>query len=403
MSVAGGPSVISNGLVFGLDMASPVSYSGPITSNIAQAISVNGVGTSTGYSSTSTIQDEHIPDLGHMRVFTNSIQNNYTVYTPTNNNCCPSLHAWGGIAVSPSTLYTYGIVFRVDSGYTSTNYMYRYEYASNGGAYVTEGGVYSDANRVALGGGWYYAWGTFTTQATTNWLGHCGTFYYRYSNTTDRLSIAKVMIAPGNYAGMHPKFWPSTSVANSSHKFIDRSTTNSSITPSSLTYTTDGTFSFNGSLDSITLDNNKIPPTTNFTITAWVKCTNVAGSNNIVSRNGPYFMRIVGSKIRFNVYSSGTWLFQDGTTTLSNNVWYNLTMTYDGTTFIGYINGVQEFATAKTGTVDNNGGLYIGYTPVGGEQAGFSGSIALVNIYNTTLTSVQVQQNFNSLRGRYGI
>lgn len=402
MSVAGGPSLVTSGLVFAHDMASLVSYKGPSLSSIAQSITVNGVGTSTGYASTSVIRDEIVPGLGHTQVFTNVIQNNYTSYTPNSTNCCPSLHAWGGITVSPSTLYTYGIVFRVDSGYTSANYMYRYEYTSNGGSYVTEGGVYSDANRVELGGGWYYAWGTFTTQATTNYLGHCGTFYYRYSNTTDRLSIAKVMIAPGNYAGMHPKYWPST-VTNNTHKFIDRSPSNSSITPTSLTYASDGTFSFNGSSSSIALDNNKIPPTTNFTINAWVKCTNVAGSNNIVSRNGPYFMRIVNSKIRFNVLSGGTWLFQDGTTTLSNNVWYNLTMTYNGTTFIGYINGVQEFATAKTGTVDNNGALYIGYTPVGGEQAGFSGTIAAVNIYNTTLTSTEVQKNFNALRGRYGI
>ena len=139
-----------------------------------------------------------------------------------------------------------------------------------------------------------------------------------------------------------------------------------------------------------------------FSVSSWVYCTNVASSNNIVSKNGPYFMRIVSSKVRFNVLA-GSWLFQNGTTILTNNTWYNLAMVYDGSTWKGYINGEQEFSTSKTGTITSNAPLYIGYTPAGGEQAGFNGNIARVSIYDKALLPSEVLQNYNALKSRFSL
>jgi hypothetical protein len=140
-----------------------------------------------------------------------------------------------------------------------------------------------------------------------------------------------------------------------------------------------------------------------FSISSWVNCSNVAGSNNIVSKNGPYFMRIVSSKVRFNVLAGGTWLFQTGNATLSNNTWYNLVMTYDGSFFKGYINSSLDFSTAKTGSIISNALTYIGYTPSVGEDAGFSGRISNVSIYNTALTQDQVLQNYISQKSRFNL
>ena len=163
-----------------------------------------------------------------------------------------------------------------------------------------------------------------------------------------------------------------------------------------------GSLVFDGVNDRVDVLNPGISQT--FTVSAWVNCSNVASSNNIVSKNGPYFMRIVNSKVRFNVLTSvGSWLFQNGTTTLSNNIWYNFSMTYDSSFFKGYINSNLEFNTAKTGSISTNNGLHIGYTPAAGEQAGFNGNIAQVSIYNRALTAQEIQQNFNATRGRYGI
>lgn len=147
-----------------------------------------------------------------------------------------------------------------------------------------------------------------------------------------------------------------------------------------------------------------LPITNLFSISSWVRCTNVASSNNIVSRNGPYFMRIDSSKVRFNVLTSSGWLFQNGTTNLQNNLWYNLCMTYDGILFKGYINGVQEFSVSKTGNTSASGAyLYIGYTPDVGEQAAFNGNISVVKIYNTALNNSEILQNYNASKSRFGL
>jgi hypothetical protein len=122
--------------------------------------------------------------------------------------------------------------------------------------------------------------------------------------------------------------------------------------------------------------------------------------------NGPYFMRILGSKVRFNVLAGGVWLFQNGTTTLSSNTWYNLAMVYnyDTSLWIGYINGEQEFSVAKSGLLGYATFYgYIGYTPEGGEQSNFFGNISAINYYNRALSAAEILQNFNALRGRYGI
>ena len=173
------------------------------------------------------------------------------------------------------------------------------------------------------------------------------------------------------------------------------------------TFSTDngGCFVFDGIDDSVSFTPNISPGINNIiSISAWANCSNVATPNNIVSKNGPYFMRIVNSRVRFNMLTAAGWSFVNGTTVLSSNIWYNFAMVYDGSTFKGYINGVEEFSIAKTGNVTSNGSLHIGYTPVGGEQAPFVGKIACVSIYyGNALTSEEVVQNFNAKKSRFGL
>ena len=171
------------------------------------------------------------------------------------------------------------------------------------------------------------------------------------------------------------------------------------------TFSTDngGCFVFDGIDDSVGFTPNISPGINNIiSISAWANCSNVATSNNIVSKNGPYFMRIVNSRVRFNMLTAAGWSFINGTTVLSSNIWYNFAMVYDGSTFKGYINGVEEFSIAKTGNVTSNGSLHIGYTPVGGEQAPFGGKIACVSIYyGNALTAEEVLQNYNAQKNRF--
>jgi len=425
MSAIEGPNYLTQGLVLDYDMNNIRSYRGPPISNIANAISVNGTGTSTGYVSTSTVQDELVPGVGFVTTYTNNIQNNYTVYSPNSNQCCPSLHAWGGINVSPSTLYTYAIVFKCTSGYTNGNYMYRYEYASNGGAYVTEGGVYSDARRVSLGDGWFYAWGTFTTNAATNYLGHCGTFYYRYSTIFDNLSIAKVMIVQGDYSGMHPMYWPNSATSRTTAQVLaDVSGLNNPITSNSLTYASDGTFSYNGSSNYITYT-----PNSAFNLgclSIWYYNNNAIPNNDtpiggpstyqtMVMFNGSYPLGVnlgawTSSMTNEAIHIwTGTSASVYAATYNRDYVavgWHNTVFNFNGTTYDIWTDGVKTTTYFMSGggwssaPLQNITSMQIGYSSPGYY---FNGKMPVIQAYNAQLTDAQVLQNWTVGRVRFGI
>jgi hypothetical protein len=253
--------------------------------------------------------------------------------------------------------------------------------------------------RIINGITWKYCYATITTPAdysnSFNWYlgyGSINTVGYRY--------YTNIQMEIGNFPSRFVNGTRTTTQA-----ILDL-TNNSTITATSPTYNSNGTFSFGGGTERLDISNTIGPISNNFSISAWVNSTNISATQNIVSMNGPYFMRISESKVRFNVLAGGTWLFQPGTTILSSNTWYYFTMVYNFnlSLWIGYINGVQEFSVSKTGTVSNTTFFgYVGYTPQVGEQSNFLGQIAVVQYYNRALSALEVQQNFNALRGRYGL
>ena len=91
----------------------------------------------------------------------------------------------------------------------------------------------------------------------------------------------------------------------------------------------------------------------------------------------------------------------------STNQWYQVVATYDGTTLKAYING--EFDASlnpdNSGPLNTQGTLSIrlssSSTTAGNNP--FDGNIGAVKIYNRALSASEVQQNFNALRGRFGI
>ena len=238
------PQIITNGLVFAYDMPNIKSYKGPAIQNISNTLSTINAGIGTGFYSTPSSEVVNIPQIGQMTVNYNLIQNNYTSYSPNSGNCCPALFNYGSITVTPNTTYTYGILYRCNSGYTHPNFMYRYEY--NTGVYVKEAGIFDTNSKIHLGEGWYYQLSTFTTSATTNSI-QTYLFYYNYSPYVDKVSVAKVLITPGTYTSLHPKYWPDTNTTRANTQNVLDLTNTYNITSTSLTYNTDGSFSFDGS------------------------------------------------------------------------------------------------------------------------------------------------------------
>lgn len=408
MGLSNSPGIITSGLVFLYDQKNIKSYKGPTIENKTQYLTVS-TSSATGQSYIGSTEEAYIPSLGKMLVKTVKIQNDYPT---TSGSCCPSPVQYGnGIPVSPSTLYTYLILYKIESGYTNSNYMYRYEYTASGGSYVTEQGVHNDSNRIYLGDGWYYAWGTFTTNASTNWLGYCAAFYYRYSTSYDKFWVAKAAIIQGNWSGLHPKFWPDPNSSRTNTQNIVDLTNNNTITASSLTYASDGTFSFNGS-DVLTIPNSSVfNMTEQLSIEAWVKFD--GNSDDFIFEKGnvntQYSLFSHSTDIVFRTFHSGDGSFHTQgpsktTAGIVNGQWVHIVGSWDGVTKRIYVNGTLKSSVAKTGAlVTTSEGSSVGR--FGGNTTGyyFNGSIAKVAVYNIGLTESQVLQNFNAQRGIYGL
>lgn len=404
MGLAHSPKIVTDGLVFAIDNRNDKSYKGPVMSNIANQITPIGTGTANGYSFASSTESVSIPTVGTMTAQVNSGFNNYP---SVSTNCCPSLFYYGNVNVSPSTLYTYGILYKTTSGYSHPNFMYRYEYNS-GGTYLTEQGVHSTTNRIHLGDGWYWAWGTFTTQATASYL-VTYLFYYNYGTATDKVYVADVMITQGDYTKLHPRYWPDVNTSRANTSAILDMTNRNVLTASSLTYANTGNFSFNGSSNQIIFPENSDFNTQTPTIEVWVK-TNATSQNGFWFEKGTvnsqYALFQEGSSITWRLTTNVSSLTAPAASYINTNQYAQIVGTYTAGDRRIYVNGKQVASDALNYTIPTNTngcsiGVYGGFN--GSRGYYYNGEIAIVRFYNRALSASEVLQNFNALRGRFGI
>jgi hypothetical protein len=161
-----------------------------------------------------------------------------------------------------------------------------------------------------------------------------------------------------------------------------------------------GIFNFDYVDDYVSIGNNLGSPST-FTLSAWVRSSNISQPQNIFNGNPPFFLRITSSTIRCAVYT-GTWIFVNGSITLSSNTWYNLVLTYDQSTVKGYVNGVLDVNSVKTGTPIYGALNTLGFT-TGGEDAPSVTNIAVAQVYNRALSATEIAQNYNATKTRFGL
>jgi len=93
-------------------------------------------------------------------------------------------------------------------------------------------------------------------------------------------------------------------------------------------------------------------------------------------------------------------------TTINSGQWYNCAFTRLGDTFKAYLNGELRQTSTSTAFSGSTGmtAIRIGYSAdYDAEDRTFQGEVGLVMIHNNALTDSEVKQNFNALRGRYGI
>lgn len=194
-------------------------------------------------------------------------------------------------------------------------------------------------------------------------------------------------------------------------------TGNNILTASNLVYSSTGTFSFNGTSSKITTAT--LPYqflTTGFTLSIVLNYTQTTTNDNVISWGGSAF-NITGYAWELRIRGSGNVEFSPGigpgglgvptrtsyTPSVALNgrvVFLDITYVANGMASI-YENGILRATNnySGVGTSAATNALTIGQ----GTDTYFPGTIHQVKLYNTVLTAAEVQQNFNALRGRFGI
>lgn len=152
---------------------------------------------------------------------------------------------------------------------------------------------------------------------------------------------------------------------------------------------------------------------TDIIVSIWFKTAGdgVSGYNGLVNEmatTNPFRSRILvknnGTQIFYTI--AGTQRIATLSSTLSNNIWTNVTLTKDSS--VGsklYINSAYQYGhSSDTGTIAGQGGASFTGTVlgVGAESVYFTnGEISNVMVYNRLLSEGEVLQNYNALKSRF--
>jgi hypothetical protein len=195
---------------------------------------------------------------------------------------------------------------------------------------------------------------------------------------------------------------------------------NGTLTNSPTYSSTDGgIITFNGSNHHIYRGSVINPPTTNFSINVVAKFSDTGAGGRYVMALGRDIGTNGGMALIAYGYAGANneLIFELGSSfgrvsagiVPTTGIWYDLTVTADGTTTKFYVNGaLQNTGTQSTGTIASSPGLSIGSylsatIPPAASSAWFNGNIASVKIYNRELTYGDIIKNFRSHRSRFGL
>ena len=177
----------------------------------------------------------------------------------------------------------------------------------------------------------------------------------------------------------------------------------STIDLTNVSFDSNAQMTFDGTDDYITAGNNPYlaPGTGNFTYSCWI---NPAGYSYyagllVVATTGGLWIGKLGSNMVLRAYNVEDYLQYSTLPTVGQ--WTNVVITRAGTAVTLYYNA-NSVATATTGYNFVQATAYIGNDgPT--SSANFNGKIANTSFYNRALTASEIQQNFNAIKGRYGL
>ena len=394
----------ADALVFAYDTGDTRnSYKGKPATNILKYINHNyTTAAESHFILTNGSHTIDVPTLGQRTVKYVDVWNDYS---NGSGRCCLSLFSFGtGItAVTGNTVYTYQIVYKSDTGYTSANYMYKYEYNSSN-TVLTENGLHSTGRRTPLGDGWYHAWGTFTTHADTAFL-NTYLFHYEYA-TQNRVQVAQVMLTEGSEI-IPPNQFIGFEQTRSATEGLKDLTGNTSIDLANAGFDSNAQLAFDGTNNTITAGTGILSGTGDFTIEAVIESDYQTTNGTIFANypSGNFQTFFSGRYIGLYLGNSSAYLGSSPFTTVlpefTTDPIHFLALR-EGTETRLYLNGVLKKTGSSSSTIgDTSAAFRVGTNTSGTED--FLGTIFVVKAYNRALTAAEVKNNFNNYKGRFNL
>jgi hypothetical protein len=166
-----------------------------------------------------------------------------------------------------------------------------------------------------------------------------------------------------------------------------------------------GSIVFDGVDDKVTFPNNTISTSSGMTVEVWFKTSSGTKYQDIFDLDDAYGVWIVtnfsaSGKINASFNTVSGYMTADY---VANN-WYQVVLSGSGTSNFMYLNGVQVATASQTvASSINLNTARIGN--VDGDRASeyLVGNVSCLKLYNRALSAAEISQNFNALRGRFGI
>ena len=163
--------------------------------------------------------------------------------------------------------------------------------------------------------------------------------------------------------------------------------------------------------------NTNLNPSTNVTASIWIRSTvsdlNIRNGIELsASADELYFLYfradLSPKRWGFGIRQSNS-TYAESTSTSSSfsiNTWYNITLVANSSTLLVslYINGLFDGSVAYNGTLKQNAAatLSLGSDP-GAARRYWQGNVATGLVYSRALSAVEVLQNYNATKGRFGL
>jgi hypothetical protein len=222
---------------------------------------------------------------------------------------------------------------------------------------------------------------------------------------TDGLVLALDAGSPRSYPGTGTT-WSDLSTSNNNGTLTNSPTFSSN---------NGGSIVFDGANDYVNIGVNKSCNrfTGDFAISVWVNRTNTGGTfGNIIgdyytnsTANALEWQLMMSNTAQLNLYNvTGGYIISNTASGFSSGVWINVVVSRIGSTITMYAN-TNSIATATNTTTfgSSTGNLNIGIDGNNSSEP-FTGNIASVLIYkNKGLTLSEVQQNYNTIKKRFGL